>query len=57
MRKPFLISLNSTKEDLRKKIKNIDYRENMYKILGNNSIKRLNCKKRIIIFTRIDDQR
>lgn len=55
MSRPFLMTMTDSKEDLRNKIKDIDYRSHLVDILGLNRLKALNLKNKIVIFTRIDD--
>lgn len=55
MKIPFLVNSNNKWLDISSNNKNMDYRYNMRKILGKESLNKFHFKRKILIFTRYDD--
>ena len=55
MKTPFLYNENDNVLNISNNSKNMDYRYNMQKILGQSALKDIQFERRIIIFTRYDD--
>lgn len=55
MKTPFLYNENDNVLNISDNSKNMDYRYNMQKILGQSALKDINFEHKIIIFTRYDD--